>query len=108
MDSVPESMTVFPRTTIPALSDKQAPAILQGQLNVGFTLALMHKDMRQACDLGIASGVPMLFGNIAREFYQICISELGKEAQVQAAALVMDRMAGTEVVPRPIGEKNGA
>jgi 3-hydroxyisobutyrate dehydrogenase len=59
----------------------------------------MHKDMRLACDLGSASGVPLLFGNLARELYQICISEKGADAQVHTAALVMDRLAGTHVVP---------
>jgi 3-hydroxyisobutyrate dehydrogenase len=76
-----------------------APHIIKGRLNVGFTLALMHKDMRLACDLGATSGVPLLFGNIARELYQICINEMGAEAQVHTAALVMDRLAGTHVVP---------
>ncbi|EER60273.1 3-hydroxyisobutyrate dehydrogenase [Acidovorax delafieldii 2AN] len=76
-----------------------APQIIKGQLNVGFTLGLMHKDMRLACDLATASGVPLFFGNLAREVYQMCISEMGMEAQVHTAALVMDRLAGTHVVP---------
>lgn len=67
--------------------------------DVGFTLGLMHKDMRLACDLGAASEVPLFFGSITRELYQMCISEMGPQAQGHTAALVMDRLAGTHVVP---------
>ena len=81
------------------LERSMAPHLIKGRLNVNFTLGLMHKDMRQACDLGSASGVPLLFGNLAREFYQICIAEQGADAQVTTAALVMDRLAGTHMVP---------
>jgi 3-hydroxyisobutyrate dehydrogenase len=76
-----------------------APHIIKGRLDVGFTLGLMHKDMRQACDLGSASGVPLFFGNLARELYQMCLNERGGDAQVHTAALVMDRLAGTHMVP---------
>lgn len=83
-----------------AFFEKQAPQVLKGNLNVNFTLGLMHKDMRLACDLGAGSGVPLFFANLAREVYQMCINDMGAAAQVQAAALVMDRLAGTQVVPR--------
>jgi len=83
-----------------AFLEKSAPQVLKGNLDVNFTLALMHKDMRLACDLGAASGVPLFFGNLGREVYQMCISDMGPGAQVQTAALVMDRLAGTQVVPR--------
>ncbi|MDR5752385.1 MULTISPECIES: NAD(P)-dependent oxidoreductase [unclassified Caballeronia] len=76
-----------------------APRVIKGNLAPGFTLGLMHKDVRLACQLGTDSGVPLFFGNLTRELYQMCISEMGREAQVDTAALVMDRMAGTHVVP---------
>ena len=76
-----------------------APQILKGKLDVGFTLGLMHKDVHLACQLGSDSGVPMPFGNTAKEFYQMCISEHGSDAQVHTSALVFDRLAGTHVVP---------
>jgi 3-hydroxyisobutyrate dehydrogenase len=79
------------------------PRIINGDLGSGFTLGLIHKDVRLACQLGVDSGVPMYFGNLAREFYQMCMSEMGKDAQVNTAALVVDRIAGTHVVP-PVGE----
>lgn len=82
-----------------AFMDKFLPSILQGKIATGFTLGLMHKDMRLACQLGSDSGVPLLFGNLAREFYQMCISELSQDAEVHSAALMVDRLAGTHLVP---------
>lgn len=75
------------------------PHILKGNLSPGFTLGLMHKDVRLACDLGSDSGVPMFYGNLTRELFQMCIGEMGPDAQVHTAALVVDRLAGTHVVP---------
>jgi 3-hydroxyisobutyrate dehydrogenase len=75
------------------------PHILKGNLSPGFTLGLMHKDVRLACQLGSDSGVPMFYGNLTRELFQTYISEMGPDAQVHTAALVVDRLAGTHVVP---------
>lgn len=74
--------------------------VLTGKLDSGFTLGLIHKDVRLACQLGIEAGVPMLVGNVVRELYQVFISEMGRDAQVNTAAVVIDRLAGTQVVPR--------
>ncbi|SAK94677.1 6-phosphogluconate dehydrogenase [Caballeronia temeraria] len=73
--------------------------IISGKLNSGFTVGLSHKDVRLACKLGVDSGVTMFFGNIAREFQQMTINEMGADAQVNSVALMMDRLAGTHVVP---------
>jgi len=75
-----------------------APHVIKGSLNPGFTLGLMHKDVRLACQLASDSGVPIFFGSVAREFYQLCIANMGNEAQVDTAALVMERLAGTRMV----------
>lgn len=73
--------------------------VLAGQLFSGFTLELLLKDVRLATRLGDESGVPLFFGNLVREFYQMCTTELGKDTQVNAVALVVDRIAGTQMVP---------
>ncbi|MEU6646319.1 NAD(P)-dependent oxidoreductase [Saccharomonospora sp. NPDC046836] len=75
------------------------PHIITGHLASGFTLGLQHKDMRLACQLGLDSSVVLPFGNLVREFLQMCINEHGRDTQVNAAALVMDRIQGTHVVP---------
>jgi 3-hydroxyisobutyrate dehydrogenase len=82
-----------------AFLERSMEAVIQGRLAVGFTLGLMHKDVRLACHLGTELGVPMFFGNLARELYQTCISQLGQGAEVNTAALIMDQLAGTQVVP---------
>ena len=76
-----------------------AQHVLTGKFAHGFTLGLIHKDVKQACMLGEASGVPMFIGNTVREFYQMCIGEYSYNTEVDAAALVMDRLAGTHLVP---------
>jgi 3-hydroxyisobutyrate dehydrogenase len=75
------------------------PYILQGNLSLNFTLGLAHKDVRLGCQLAIDSDVPMFFGSVTRELLQVCINEMGREAQVDTAALVIDRLCGTSVVP---------
>jgi 3-hydroxyisobutyrate dehydrogenase len=81
------------------LEKMMKPRILEGKLNVGFTLALAHKDVRLACQLGNDSGVPMFLGNTARELYQLAIGQMGGESQVDTVGLVFDRLSGTQVVP---------
>ncbi len=81
-----------------AFFEKQAMPILQGKMDVGFTLGLMAKDMRLACEFSADLGVPVFFGGVAHEVYKTCISQMGPEAQVTTAAIVMDRLAGTQVV----------
>lgn len=75
------------------------PRVMHGDLNPGFTLGLAHKDVRLATDLARVSGVPSFFGGLARELYQLCVAENGADAQVDTAALAIDRWAGTRVVP---------
>jgi 3-hydroxyisobutyrate dehydrogenase len=75
------------------------PRVLDGKLSPGFTLGLLHKDIKLACELGAESGTPMFFAALTRELYQMHVNELGYNAQVDAAALVVDRLAGTHVVP---------
>lgn len=75
------------------------PKVVMGDLHAGFTLGLAHKDVRLACTVGEQSGVPMFMAGLTRELYQMFIAEMGASAQVDTAALVIDRLAGTAVVP---------
>jgi 3-hydroxyisobutyrate dehydrogenase len=76
-----------------------APLVVKGDLVSNFTLGLMHKDVRLACDLAAASNTPAFFAGLTRELYQMCISAMGADAEVNTAAILMDRLAGTHVVP---------
>lgn len=73
--------------------------VLAGQLVTGFNIELTLKDVKLATDLGNDSGVPMFFGNLVREYYRMCMSEMGGATQVNAIALLFDRLAGTHMVP---------
>jgi 3-hydroxyisobutyrate dehydrogenase len=75
------------------------PRVLAGQLAPGFTLGLLIKDLRLACDLATQSGTPLFFGTLTRELCQLHVNELGADAEVDASALVVDRIAGTHMVP---------
>ncbi|MEY4100476.1 MAG: hypothetical protein RL300_1647 [Pseudomonadota bacterium] len=74
-------------------------SIISGKLATGFSLNLMHKDVKLAAQLGIDSGVPMFCTNTVREFFQVSMNMMGREAEVNTVALVMDKLAGTHVVP---------
>jgi 3-hydroxyisobutyrate dehydrogenase len=76
-----------------------ADHILTGKLKAAFALGLLHKDVRLACQLGQDSGMPMLFGNLAKDFYQMALNEYSFDAPVNVVALTMDRIAGSHVVP---------
>lgn len=75
------------------------PHMLTGKLAAGYTVGVPHKDIKLACQLGQESDVPMFFGNLAKELYQVYAKEIGDDAPGPAIALVMDRLAGTKMVP---------
>ena len=75
------------------------PLVLNGELDAGFTLGLAHKDVGLACQLGVDSGVPTPYGNLTREIYESFINELGATAKVDRAAVIVDRVSGSHVVP---------
>jgi 3-hydroxyisobutyrate dehydrogenase-like beta-hydroxyacid dehydrogenase len=53
--------------------------IINGKYNMGFTLALTHKDIKTAIDLGAELGVPMIIGNAVQEIYSVAKNMLGDE-----------------------------
>ena len=73
--------------------------VLNGKLSPGFTIGLGHKDVRLACQLGSASSTPLFYGGLTLQLLQMYVNELGPDAQIDGAALVMDRLAGTSMVP---------
>jgi 3-hydroxyisobutyrate dehydrogenase len=74
-------------------------SIVSGKLATGFSLGLMHKDVKLAGQLGVESGVPMFCTNTVREFFQVCINLMGSETEVNAIAAVMDKLANSHILP---------
>jgi 3-hydroxyisobutyrate dehydrogenase len=74
-------------------------SIVSGKLATGFSLSLMHKDVKLAGQLGVESGVPMFCTNTVREYFQVCMNLMGPETEVNAVAVVMDKLANSHIVP---------
>lgn len=77
-----------------------SPHIVEGNLHSGFSLELMHKDVRLACQLGLENEVPLFAGNLVREFFQMCMNTEGRQADVNTIALAMEKLAGVELVKK--------
>lgn len=80
---------------------ESVPRLLTGNFGAGLTLGLMHKDLRLACQLGADSGMALMYGSLTREFYQLCIGQVGAGERVDTSATAIERLAGATIVPRP-------
>ena len=73
------------------------PRMMQGRAPT-FSLELLHKDVRLACQLGIDSGAPMYVPNLVREHLQAAIQVLGGDAGSNQVIEIMERNAGVKVL----------
>jgi 3-hydroxyisobutyrate dehydrogenase len=77
------------------------PKFVKGELKTNFTLGLMHKDVRLATELGVASAAPMPVCNLVREIFQIALIEQGADADVNSLIHVHERLAHVDFAPKP-------
>lgn len=70
-----------------------------GDIRTHFTLALMHKDVRLATELGLASSVPMPISNLVRELFQTTINDQGAGEDVNMMIRTIEKLAKVKVVP---------
>jgi 3-hydroxyisobutyrate dehydrogenase len=75
------------------------PRIVSGNAAASFTLGLMHKDVRLATELGVASGSPMLVAGLVREMYQTAINEHGTDGDVNLMIRLFERQSKVKVAP---------
>ncbi len=73
--------------------------ILTGKLSQGFTLGLMHKDVRLALELAMNSDVPLFFGNLTQTLFKTLANEYGYDGEVNLAVRMYERMAKTTITP---------
>ncbi|MGF7160001.1 3-hydroxyisobutyrate dehydrogenase [Rhodoligotrophos appendicifer] len=73
--------------------------ILTGELAQGFTLGLMHKDVRLAQDLAAASDVPMFFGSTVLALYRDLANEFGRDGEVNLGVKLFERLSGATITP---------
>jgi 3-hydroxyisobutyrate dehydrogenase-like beta-hydroxyacid dehydrogenase len=76
------------------------PKFVKGELKTNFTLGLMHKDVRLATELGVASASPMPVCNLVREIFQIAVNEMGAESDVNSLVHLHERQAKVEFAPK--------
>lgn len=76
-----------------------APHITKGRLKQGFSMGLVHKDLQLACSLADRRQVGLLFAPLAKSLYHMGMQEFGAAQEVNAMALLMDRLLSSHVVP---------
>jgi 3-hydroxyisobutyrate dehydrogenase len=76
------------------------PKFVKGELKTNFTLALMHKDVRLATELGVASASPMPVCSLVREIFQIALNEQGAESDVNTLIRLHERQSKFEFAPK--------
>lgn len=76
------------------------PKFVKGELKTNFSLGLMHKDVRLATELGVASAAPMPVCNLVREIFQIALNEKGSDADVNSLIHVHERLAHVDFAPK--------
>lgn len=79
-------------------TDITLPRLVSGQLLANFTLALMHKDVRLATELGLQSGSPMPLAGLVREIFQTAMNAEGPEGDVNTLIRLNERNANVKVV----------
>lgn len=76
------------------------PKFVKGELKTNFTLGLMHKDVRLATELGVASASPMPVCNLVREIFQTALNDQGADADVNCLIHLHERQARVEFAPK--------
>jgi 3-hydroxyisobutyrate dehydrogenase-like beta-hydroxyacid dehydrogenase len=80
-----------------ATEDKFPRRVLPGTFNLGFTSALMKKDVGLALSEAKALGVPMDIGEAVARALQLACDEVGPDRDVTTVIQPIERRAGVEV-----------
>jgi 3-hydroxyisobutyrate dehydrogenase len=75
------------------------PRMASGNALASFTLGLMHKDVRLATELGVASGSPMIVSGVVRELFQTAVNEHGSDGDVNLMIRLFERQSKVKVMP---------
>jgi 3-hydroxyisobutyrate dehydrogenase len=70
-----------------------------GDIRTNFTLALMHKDVRLATELGLSSAMPMPISNLVKEVFQTTINDQGAGEDVNMMIRTIEKLGKVKVVP---------
>jgi 3-hydroxyisobutyrate dehydrogenase len=84
------------------------PALVESKLATDFALSLMVKDVRQATELGLQTGVPMPLSGIALGLLQIGVNTLGAEARLEDVPRFILSMAGVQLTDEKLRQAREA
>ncbi len=80
-----------------ATEDKFPRAVLPGTFDVGFTIALMCKDLRLFAEQAEALSIPLWVGAGVQQLWMHARGELGEDSDITQIVQPLERWAGTEV-----------
>jgi 3-hydroxyisobutyrate dehydrogenase len=60
----------------------------------------MHKDVRLATELGVASASPMPVCNLVREIFQVAVNDQGADADVNTLIRLHERQSKIAFAPK--------
>ncbi|MBW2060041.1 MAG: NAD(P)-dependent oxidoreductase [Deltaproteobacteria bacterium] len=69
-----EDLLNLQRINVPKILDGLAMSLIRDNRTIGFATRLAHKDLRLALKLGQDLGVPLPFGALAKEMYQMALN----------------------------------
>lgn len=77
---------------------------VRGEIARTFTLGLINKDVRLACEMGANASMPMFIGNLVRNYYQMAVNEFSPDMPVNNLAYMVERMTNSQIVPKKTAE----
>jgi len=87
-----------------ATEDKFPRAVLPGTFDLGFTIQLIHKDVRLFLETAAALGVPIHVLNSVQQLWEIAIAEGGADDDFSTIVKVIERWAGVLVRDLPAAQ----
>jgi 2-hydroxy-3-oxopropionate reductase len=80
-----------------ATEDKFPRCVLTRRFDFGFSVGLMHKDVKLAVAFAESLGVPMIVGNAVNQLLSITEANEGFDGDLTCAARTVEKWAGVEV-----------
>jgi 3-hydroxyisobutyrate dehydrogenase-like beta-hydroxyacid dehydrogenase len=80
-----------------ASQDKLPRCVLPRKFDFGFTLALLHKDVRLGLEQAAALGLPMPVGSTVGQMLMLAMATEGADADITTIVRMVERWTGVEV-----------
>jgi len=80
-----------------SITERSLQGNIDGAFRGSFSLALMHKDVRLANQLGQDTGVPMLIGRLVQELHQVALNTHGPSSDANIIIRDFEARSGTRI-----------